>query len=131
VQMNSARDDEECANNNDETPKLGHCMDDPITRVQSQNVIAAGDYSETGTEFRIMTFPMVFEDQRKNCNRRQQNSKRREERGMRFNRRNGHTTVTAIAIQFTVKQKRMLLPDYLRMAPAKSTAGDTQWVQRF
>ena len=121
----------EYANNNDETGKLSHRMEDTITRVQSHNVIAAGDYSETGTEFRIMTFPMMFEDQRKNCNRRQQNSERREERGMRFNRRNGHTTVTAIAIQFTVKQKRMLLPDYLRMAPAKSTAGDAQWVQRF
>src|SRR5436190_8581960 len=81
VQMNSTCDDEERADNNDETAKLSHCMEDTITRVQSHNVIAAGDGSETGTEFRIMTLPVVLEDERKNCDRRQQNSKRREKGG--------------------------------------------------
>src|SRR5438270_10275321 len=92
VQMNSAGDDEECAHNNDETGKLSHGMEDAVTRVQSQNVIAAGDCSETGTELRIVTFPMALQDEGKDCNRRQQNSKRRQERGMRFDRRNGHVT---------------------------------------
>ena len=90
VQMNSARDDEECANNNNETRKLARRMHDSISGVQSQNVIAAGDCGETGTQFRVVTFPMVLEDERKDCNRCQQNSKRRKERGMRFDRSDGH-----------------------------------------
>ena len=90
VQMNSTRDDEECADNDDETGKLSHRMEDTVTRVQSHNVIAAGNGRETGTEFRIVTFPVVLEDERKNCDRRQQNSKRRKKRWMRFDRRDGH-----------------------------------------
>jgi hypothetical protein len=34
-------------------------------------------------------------------------------------------------ILFWVKQKRVLPPDYSRLVPVKSTAGDTQWAQRF
>ena len=117
MQMNSTRDDEECADNNDETGKLSHRMEDTVTRVQSHNVIAAGNGRETGTEFRIVTFPVVLEDERKNCDRRQQNSKRGEKRWMRFDRSDGHIRVTAIAIQSPVKEKRVLLPDNLRMVP--------------
>src|SRR5438105_5542395 len=92
VQMNPARDDEECADNDDETGELSHRMDDAVTRLQSHHVIAAGDCSQTGTQFCVVMFPMVLEDDGKNCDRHQQNSKRREERGMRFDRRNGHPT---------------------------------------
>jgi hypothetical protein len=34
-------------------------------------------------------------------------------------------------ILFWVKQKRVLPPDYSRLVQVKSTAGDTQWAQRF
>jgi hypothetical protein len=77
---------------------------------------------------------MMPQNEREDCDGEEKNCEGSEQCGMRFNNGGGHCVASGPncrVILFWVKQKRVLPPDYSRLVPVKSTAGDTQWAQRF
>jgi len=65
-------------------------MLNPSRTVEGEEVIAAGGRGQERTQFLVMPFPMLLQDERKNCNSDEQNRERREERRRRLHDCGGH-----------------------------------------
>src|SRR5436305_710671 len=85
--MDGPGHDKECADNDNETYIFAGGMLNPSRTVEGEEVIAAGGRGQERTQFLVMPFPMLLQDERKNCNSDEQNRERREERRRRLHDR--------------------------------------------
>src|SRR5439155_584252 len=88
--MDGPGHDKECADNDNETYIFAGGMLNPSRTVEGEEVIAAGGRGQERTQFLVMPFPMLLQDERKNCNSDEQNRERREERRRRLHDCGGH-----------------------------------------
>ena len=95
--MDCAGHDKECADHNNESRVFAGGMLNAGGAVESEDIIAAGSHGQERTQFLVMPFPMLPQNERKDCNREEKNCERSEQCGMRFDRRDGHIKATAIA----------------------------------
>jgi len=88
--MDGPGHDKKCADNDNETYIFAGGMLNPSRTVEGEEVIAAGGRGQERTQFLVMPFPMLLQDERKNCNSDEQNRERREERRRRLHDCGGH-----------------------------------------
>ena len=88
--MDGPGHDKECADNDNETYIFAGGMLNPSRTVKGEEVIAAGGRGQERTQFLVMPFPMLLQDERENCNSDEQNRERREERRRRLHDCGGH-----------------------------------------
>ena len=88
--MDGACNNKECADNDNEARVFTCGMMNAGRAVQREDVIAAGGRGQERTQFLVMPFPMLLQDERKNCNSDEQNRERREERRRRLHDCGGH-----------------------------------------
>jgi hypothetical protein len=95
--MDCAGHDKECADHNNEGRIFAHGMPRQGGTVEHEEVIAAWGRGQERTQFWVMPFPMLPQNERKDCNREEKNCEGSEQCGMRFDRSDGQIKVTAIA----------------------------------
>jgi hypothetical protein len=117
--MDCAGHDKECADHNNESRVFAGGMLHAGAAVEGEDIIAAGSRGQERTQFLVMPFPMLPQNERKDCNREEKNCEGSEQCGMRFDRRDGHIKVTAIAesIRGQVKARccRPIIRDWCRL----------------
>src|SRR5438046_10680612 len=107
--MDGAGHNKECADNNNEARVFARGMLNAGGTVEAEDVIAARGPGQECTQFLVMPFPMLPQNQRENCDGEEKNGERREQCGMRFDHGGAHCCClrpNCRLIRFWVKQKR-------------------------
>ena len=67
--------------------------------VEGEDIIAAGGRAQECTQFLVMPFPMLPQDQREDCDGEEKNCERSEQGGMRFNNGSAHRVASGLTAE--------------------------------
>ncbi len=88
--MDGAGNNKECADNDDEARVFARSMLNTGGAVEREDVIAGGGRGQECTQFLVMPFPVLPQDEREDCDRKEENCERCEQCGMRFDNGGAH-----------------------------------------
>src|SRR2546430_2499246 len=97
--MDCAGHDKKCADHYNEGRVFARGMLNAGGAVEGEDVIAAGGRGQERTQFLVMPFPMLPQNERKDCDGEQKNCERSEQRGMRFDHGGAHWVVSGLTAE--------------------------------
>ena len=99
MQMDGACNNKECADNDNEARVFTCGMMNAGRAVQREDVIAAGGRGQERTQFLVLPFPALPQNEREDCDGKKKNCERCEQCRMRFDNGGAHCVASGLTAE--------------------------------